>query len=70
MKNKNKHTSQTYQPIHNQVDIVHEEAAKYGRQGDENSTDFVVPEGYMTGDEFEERVMAGLAKRLKENGFL
>ena len=29
-----------------------------------------VPEGYMTGDEFERRVMYGLKKRLIENGYL
>ncbi|MDR3704624.1 MAG: hypothetical protein P4L28_01800 [Paludibacteraceae bacterium] len=52
------------------MDIVHEEAPKYGTQGNENSTNFVMPEGYMTGDEFEERVMAGLEKRLKKNGYL
>lgn len=34
----------------------------------ENS--FVIPEGYMTGEEFEKRVIEGLQKRLKENGYL
>jgi hypothetical protein len=31
---------------------------------------FEIPEGYMTGDEFERRVIEGLEKRLKENGYL
>jgi hypothetical protein len=30
----------------------------------------IIPEGYMTGDEFERQVILGLEKRLKENGHL
>jgi len=70
MTNKNKHTPKTYQPIDNQVDIVHEEAAKYGTQGNENSMDFVMPEGYVSGDEFSRRVKEGLRKKLRDNGYL
>ena len=29
-----------------------------------------IPPGYMTGDEFERRVMEGLTQRLKDNGYL
>ncbi len=29
----------------------------------------IVPEGYMTGDEFEKRVKEGLRQKLKENGY-
>ncbi len=34
----------------------------------ENS--FVIPDGYMTGEVFEKKVIEGLQKRLKENGYL
>jgi hypothetical protein len=31
---------------------------------------FVIPEGYMTGDEFARRVKEGLIRRLKEDGLI
>ena len=34
----------------------------------ENS--FVIPEGYMTGEEFRKKVKEGLKNRLKANGYL
>jgi cyclophilin family peptidyl-prolyl cis-trans isomerase len=30
----------------------------------------IIPEGYMTGDEFERNVKAGLRQKLKEHGYL
>ncbi|GHT72684.1 hypothetical protein FACS189456_1860 [Bacteroidia bacterium] len=34
------------------------------------SDTFEIPEGYVTGDEFVRRVIEGLEKRLKANGYL
>ena len=30
----------------------------------------IIPDGYMTGDEFEKRVKEGLRQKLKEHGYL
>ncbi|GHU93869.1 hypothetical protein FACS1894156_1340 [Bacteroidia bacterium] len=36
----------------------------------DDNEQFKIPEGYVTGDEFKRRVIEGLEKRLKENGYL
>lgn len=49
------------------------EAARKSRKGVEienPAVSGVVPEGYMTGDEFRVRVKEGLKKRLADNGYL
>lgn len=48
---------------------MHEAQGEYNTQG-KSATEFVIPEGYVTGDEFEKRVMEGLEKRLRDNGYL
>ena len=37
--------------------------------GDNLTPSFVVPDGYMTGDEFERRVITGLRNRLEKDGY-
>jgi hypothetical protein len=34
------------------------------------SSDFIIPDGYMTGDEFERRVKARVTQFYKENGLI
>lgn len=49
------------------------EIAKKTRKGVEienPAVSGIVPEGYMTGDEFVRRTKEGLTKRLKDNGYL
>lgn len=48
---------------------VQEKPSEYNTQSS-STTEFVIPEGYVTGDEFERRVMEGLEKRLRDNGYL
>ena len=49
------------------------EIARRARKGVEIDNPAIsgnIPEGYMTGDEFERRTIEGLTRRLKEDGYL
>lgn len=51
------------------VNKVKENSTDYPNNKD-IASDFVIPEGYVSGDEFEKRVIAGLKRKLEENGYL
>lgn len=68
MTDKNKH-NKSYPSIEPKNQTAQEKASEYNSQ-DPTSKGFVIPEGYVTGDEFARRVKEGLRKKLQENGYL
>ena len=68
MNNITNNAAQDYNLSEEYVKKVNENGAEYPSKKD--TTDFDIPEGYMTGDEFSKRVKEGLRKKLQENGYL
>lgn len=68
MTDKNKH-NKSYPSIEPKNQTAQEKTSEYNTQ-DPTSSEFIIPEGYVTGDEFARRVKEGLRKKLQENGYL
>jgi len=62
-------TTPDYKPSKKPAEKVNEDSSDYLNDKD-TAAEFVIPEGYVSGEEFEKRVIAGLKRRLEENGYL